>query len=67
MKKAEIPNNEENRLKALREYKVLDTAAEANLDEITQLVSEICETPIALLTGDTDPPSHNINKCFSYT
>ncbi|GCC53262.1 hypothetical protein SanaruYs_35050 [Chryseotalea sanaruensis] len=45
-----IPENETDRLKALNDYQVLDTAPEDNFDEITQLATEICETPISLIT-----------------
>lgn len=38
------------RLKALREYKILDTEAEKVFDEITNLLSQICETEIALIS-----------------
>lgn len=40
----------EQRLQALREYDVLDTAPEQAFDDLTQLASFICETPIALVT-----------------
>jgi PAS domain S-box-containing protein len=38
------------RLKALREYRVLDTENEKVFDDITKLLSEICETEIALIS-----------------
>lgn len=38
------------RLQALREYKVLDTDNEKVFDEITKLLSQICETEIALIS-----------------
>jgi hypothetical protein len=47
MKSALTPNNETLRLKALFEYDVLDTEAEKIFDDITQLASEISDTPIA--------------------
>lgn len=45
-----IPENETDRLKELNDYQILDTAPEENFDEITQLATEICETPISLIT-----------------
>ncbi|RIJ34121.1 sensor histidine kinase [Pontibacter oryzae] len=41
---------EQKRLVALKDYKVLDTPAEQEFDELTQLASQICGTPISLIT-----------------
>ena len=45
-----IPKNETARLKALLEYKVMDTLPEQAYDNFTRLASIICNTPIALIT-----------------
>ncbi len=37
------------RLAALRDLKILDTPEEAEFDEIAQLASQICETPISVI------------------
>jgi signal transduction histidine kinase len=41
------PPNEAERLQALYEYHILDTPPEDDFDELVNLISEICETPIA--------------------
>lgn len=41
---------EQERIAALKEYQVLDTAAEADLDALAKLASTICQTPIALIS-----------------
>ncbi|GAB3830059.1 sensor histidine kinase [Pontibacter rugosus] len=47
----EFEIKEENeRLKVLDNFEVLDTPAEAELDEITNLASQICGTPISLIS-----------------
>lgn len=48
--KAPLPSNEEARLKALYEYKILDTDPEQAFDDLTRLASQICETPIAVVS-----------------
>jgi signal transduction histidine kinase len=45
-----VPQNEKERLAALREYQILDTEAEPEFDEITSLASEICQVPISMIT-----------------
>jgi PAS domain S-box-containing protein len=50
MKKNRFPINEALRLTALKELNIVDTAAEADFDDITKLASQICETPISLIT-----------------
>jgi hypothetical protein len=48
--KPPIPLNEHARLELLRQYGILDTAAEPAYDEITVRAAEICQTPISLLS-----------------
>ena len=48
--KAPIPDNEAERLAALREYHILDTAAEPAYDDITALAAYLCDVPIAMIS-----------------
>jgi anti-sigma regulatory factor (Ser/Thr protein kinase) len=43
-------NDETARLAALRRYRILDTEPEQAFDDLTLLASQICATPIALIT-----------------
>lgn len=45
-----VPANEQARLKALYDYQVLDTFTEKEYDFITRIASQICNTPVALIT-----------------
>ncbi len=49
MLKAPIPPDEEQRMKTLREYSVLDTPPEAVYDDIAHVCAGVCDTPIALI------------------
>ena len=44
------PHNEASRLLELADLQLLDTAAEPAFDNLAQLASEFCETPIALIS-----------------
>lgn len=50
MKPGPIPENESERIAILRQYDILDTAEEDDFNDIVQLASQICETPISLIT-----------------
>jgi GAF domain-containing protein len=48
--KAATPTNEAERLAALNEYHILDTAAELAYDDLTVLAASICGVPIAMIS-----------------
>lgn len=48
--KPPIPKNEAKRLNVLWQYDILDTVPEEVFDELAELASHICESPIALIT-----------------
>lgn len=50
MEAAPLPDNEDERLAELLSYDVLDTEAEQLFDDLTTLASQICDTPIALIS-----------------
>lgn len=45
-----IATDEQARLAALRRYRILDTEPEQRFDDLTMLASQICETPMSLIT-----------------
>ncbi len=47
---AEKPENEYKRIADLQSYNILDTLPEEDYDNITLIASQICNTPISLLT-----------------
>mgnify|MGYP000350643097 FL=1 len=47
---AEIPENEEARVRKLYELGILDTLEEQAYDDLAKLAAEICKTPIALVS-----------------
>ncbi len=53
----ELPKTEVERLNALSQYQILDTAPEAYFDDLTHLAAYICQTPIAAI-GLTDADRH---------
>lgn len=50
MKAGPLPEDESERVKALRKYNILDSASEKTFDEIVALASFICQTPISTIT-----------------
>ena len=50
MPAAPLPDNEAERLAALRDFEILDTPSEKAFDDLTRLASYICKTPIAAMT-----------------
>jgi GAF domain-containing protein len=47
---APTPDNEPQRLTALKEYRILDTAEEQSFDDIVLLATFICKVPIAMVS-----------------
>lgn len=50
MQTPKIPENERERLAVLKQYAVLDTPPDPELDAITRLIAHICGTPAALVS-----------------
>ena len=50
MQAAPKPINEAARLRSLSEYRILGTKPEKAFDNITRMASEICQSPIALIS-----------------
>jgi PAS domain S-box-containing protein len=50
MKVSPLPENEKERLEAIRAYQILDTEEEQDYDDIVELAAQLCHTPIAIIT-----------------
>src|SRR5688500_8388373 len=48
--RASLPANEDTRLEALRELEILDTPPEEEYDDLALIASEICGTPISMIS-----------------
>jgi PAS domain S-box-containing protein len=48
--KAPLPPDEQERLNVLRRYEILDTDPEQNFDDLALLASQMCGTPIAMIS-----------------
>lgn len=48
--KTPLPSSESKRVAALRQYSILDTAAEQSFDDLAMLAACLCGTPVALVS-----------------
>lgn len=48
--KAPLPQNESERLRTLRLFRILDSGSENAFNELTRLAATICDSPISLIT-----------------
>ena len=46
-----LPENEAQRLQALRRYDILDTPPEQAFDDLSMLARLVCDTPTALINA----------------
>jgi len=49
MKNTPIPDNDAERVLALRDYQILDTAPEVAYDDITEILAQVCNCPVATI------------------
>lgn len=49
MKDTPIPSNDAERLTVLREYRILDTPREPVYDEVTEILAQVCDCPVAAI------------------
>lgn len=47
---APVPSNEEQRLESLYQYQLLDTTSEIEYDRVSHIASQLCQTPIAMVS-----------------
>ncbi|MDM7862107.1 ATP-binding protein [Alteromonas sp. ASW11-36] len=50
MQKPALPDNEVERLAALQSYNIMDSDADPVLDDLTDIIAELCNVPIALVS-----------------
>ena len=50
MKVSLLPENEKERLEELRSYQIMDSEPEQDFDDLVELASQLCDSPIALIT-----------------
>ncbi len=50
MNASPVPQNEKERLQALKDYNILDTLSEEEYDRLTELASLICDVPVSLVS-----------------
>ncbi|WP_040278571.1 sensor histidine kinase [Psychroserpens damuponensis] len=50
MQSPKVPENELQRLDAVKSYNILDSLPESDYDNITKLIANICDVPISLIT-----------------
>lgn len=60
-----VPDNEAERLDALRALNILDTDPEKHFDRLTDLAATVCDTPTALLTL-IDKERQWFKSCFGF-
>lgn len=63
MLEPKIPQNEVQRLNAVRSYQLLDTFPEVAYDSITSLIASVCDAPVCLITL-LDEERNFLKSCY---
>lgn len=63
---APIPDNERQRLESLYQYDLLDTSPEIDYDRVSHIASQLCQTPIAMVSL-IDRERQWVKSCYGLT